>query len=103
MARKSNQKTTRDQIIKTAVELFLENGFFKTTSLAICKRVGIATGNLTFYFPTKEHILAELVRIMGEFQWEIVGRETSDRYSILDYCLEFTAMASISDKRPELG
>ena len=45
------------------MELFLENGFSKTTAAAICKKANIGTGNLTCHFPTKEHILNELVTV----------------------------------------
>ena len=64
MTRNRKPTPTKAMIIKIASELFFENGFSKTTSTEICKKAGISPGNLTFYFPTKEHILAVLVQMM---------------------------------------
>ena len=33
-----------------------------------CVQGGMVTGNLTFYFPIKEHILAVLVQMMIDYQ-----------------------------------
>lgn len=98
MARPKKENPTRIMIIKTATELFFENGFSKTTAAAVSKKAEISTGNLTFHFPTKEHILNELVRMMCDFQWQIMEEATDEgKSSLLAYCLELTAMASISE------
>ena len=95
--------TTRAEIIKVATEMYLENGYSNTTTKAICDRIGISTGNLTFYFPTKEHILDVLVTMMCDHQWKMIQTFTDEgKSSLLCYCLEFATMASVSEEIPQM-
>ena len=64
MARLKRENPTRILIIKTATDMFFEHGFSKTTVAALSKEAEISTGNFTFHFPTKEHILDVLVTMM---------------------------------------
>ena len=99
MARNRKPTPTKAFIIKTASELFFEKGFSKTTSTEICNKAEISKGNLTFYFPTKEHILAVIVHMMCDFQWKEMERETDEgKSSLLAYCLELTTMVAISEE-----
>ena len=66
MARIRRESPTRLAIIQVAIDLFFEKGFSNTTAAAVCRKADIGTGNLTFYFPTKEHILDVLVTMMCE-------------------------------------
>ena len=103
MARNRKPTPTKAVIIKIASELFFENGFLGTTSTEICKKAEISPGNLTFYFPSKEHILAVLVNMMCDFQWREMERETDEgRSSLLAYCLELTTMVAISEENPQM-
>ncbi len=47
----------RRQIVDAAVELFLQNGFHKSTTRQIAKAAGMSTGLLYEYVTTKEDIL----------------------------------------------
>ena len=99
--RKKN--TTRLEIVQAATRMFLEKGVSNTTQKAISDELDISTGNLTYYFPTKEHILAVLVEMLCEFQWKIMERETDEGLSsLLAMCLELTAIASICEEN-EIG
>lgn len=94
---------TRPYIIKVASELFFEKGFSRTTSTELCERADISKGNLTFYFPTKEHILAILVKMMIDFQWQKMEELANEGHdSVSAYCLELTTMAAISEDLPEM-
>ena len=63
----------------------------------------MGTGNLTFYFPTKEHILAVLVQMMIDFQWqEMENAADEGKSSLLAYCLELTTLASVSEDIPQM-
>lgn len=91
--------TTRAEIIKVATEMYLENGYSNTTTKAICDRIGISTGNLTFYFPTKEHLLDILVEMVCDFQWELMKKTVEEgNTSLMAYCLEFITMAAACDQ-----
>lgn len=99
MARARKENPTRILIIKTATEMFFERGFSQTTVAGIAKEAGISTGNLTFHFPTKEHILDELVKKLCKFQWRAMEEATDEgKSSLLAYCLELTTMAAISEE-----
>ena len=62
--------------------------------LSVARALDISTGNLTFHFPTKEHLLAELVDMLCAFNWEQMQKEADDGVSsVLALCLKLTAMA----------
>lgn len=95
--------TTRTEIIQVATKMFLERGVINTTQKAISDELDISTGNLTYYFPTKEHILAVLVEMLCDFQREIMEQEVREgKTSLLALCLELTAMAAICEES-EIG
>lgn len=103
MARTKKESPTRIAIIQAATDLFFEKGFSKTTATAICARAKIGTGNLTFYFPTKEHILDVLVRMMCDFQWQVMEEVTDEgKSSLLAYCLELATMVAISEENKQM-
>lgn len=103
MARVKKENPTRILIIKTATEMFFERGFSQTTVAAVAKAAGISTGNLTFHFPTKEHILDELVKMLCDFQWRAMEESTDEgKSSLLAYCLELTTMAAISEESEQM-
>jgi AcrR family transcriptional regulator len=90
--------TTRLEIIQVASKMFLERGVTNTTQKAISDEMDISTGNLTYYFPTKEHILAVLVEMLCDFQWEMMEQEVKEgKSSLLAMCLELTAIAAICE------
>jgi AcrR family transcriptional regulator len=94
---------TKLEIIHKATRLFFSNGFSKTTVSALCKEVGISTGNLTFYFPTKEDILQVLVEMLCEFQWKMMEEHTDEgKSSLLSYCLELATMVAISEENEQM-
>lgn len=54
-APKSEQ--TRTLILETALRLFQERGYDKTTMRAIAKEAGVSVGNAYYYFASKEHLV----------------------------------------------
>lgn len=90
---------TKKEIIQIATRLFLERGFTDTSVKLISDELGISTGNLTFHYPTKEHLLAVLVKMLCDFQWrsmEIALEEGSS--PLMALCLELAAMTSICEE-----
>lgn len=95
----SKSDITKLQIIRVATKNFLENGYSNTSAKKICDELGISPGNLTFYFPTKEHLLATLVDLLCDFQWKMMKEEADDGISsIMAICLELTAMTAMCDE-----
>ena len=86
---------TRQAILQVATNLFLEKGYTQTSPKMICERLDISLGNMTYYFPTKEHMLSELTDMLCQFQWKLMDEEANEGISsILALCLELTSMAS---------
>jgi AcrR family transcriptional regulator len=95
MARIDKGALTRLEIVAEASEQFLEKGYSNTTIASISQALEMSKGNLTFYYKTKEHLLAELVELLCEFHWERMKKEANDGISsIMAICLELTAMAA---------
>ena len=93
MARIDKGALTKVEIITEATQQFLEKGYSNTTVSAIAKGLEMSQGNLTFHFPTKEHLLSELVDMLCDYQWKMIKDEANDGMSmIMAICLELTAM-----------
>lgn len=92
---------TRLEILRTAVGMFLDIGYSNTAPKAVCAAMGISLGNLTYHFPSKEDILAELIEMLAAFQWKAVQdfvREGETHLAALG--LELTAMAAMCEESP---
>lgn len=99
MARRRRVNTTKIEIVQTATKMFLEKGYTETSVKAICEELNMSTGNLTFYFPTKEHLLALLVKMLCDYQWQMIEQAADEgKTSLMALCLELTAMAACCEE-----
>ena len=57
----SKKISTREVIVKRAVEMFSEHGVEAIPLYKVAADLGISPGNLTYYFPNKTALLRELV------------------------------------------
>ena len=91
--------TTKKEIILVASRMFLERGFSDTSVKLISDELGISTGNLTFHYPTKEHLLAVLVKMLCDFQWRSMETALEEGSSpLMALCLELAAMTAICEE-----
>lgn len=91
--------STRTLIIKHGARLFVEEGYSTTSFSKIARELDISLGNITFYFPTKEHLLAVVCNELCAFQRDLMEREAGEGISgLLSYCLELTAMTAICEE-----
>jgi len=75
----------RRQIVDAAVELFIQNGFHKTTTRQIAKAAGVSIGSLYEYVATKDDVLylvcdaihAEMERGMADALQQQVDRQSN--------------------------
>ncbi|MBR2688461.1 MAG: TetR/AcrR family transcriptional regulator [Aquamicrobium sp.] len=51
----------RQQILQAAVACFARKGFHRTSTAEICAEAGMSPGNLFYYFPNKQAIIAAIV------------------------------------------
>lgn len=77
----NRSELTKLEIIRYATKCFLEKGYSNTTVKGISKALNMSPGNLTFHYPTKEHMLAELVALLGDFQGKMLEYEAKEGYS----------------------
>ena len=60
-------------------------------------------GNLTFWFPTKEHILEEMMKELCAFQVQADAKEADKKYSLLiEYLFELAMFASVCEENPNI-
>lgn len=91
--------TTKKEIIQIATRLFLERGFTDTSVKLISDSLEISTGNLTFHYPTKEDMLAILVEMLCDFQWNTMEASLNEGSSpLMPLCLEMAAMSAICEE-----
>lgn len=101
MARKKTVNITKAQIVRLTTSKFLTVGYSRTTCKSIGDELGISTGHITFYYPTKEHILAILTEMLCEFQWKMMNRlEDEGEDALTALCMELMSMAAICEENP---
>ncbi len=61
LSRKERAQKTRNRILFEATKLFARQGYHKTTISDICAAVGLTSGALFHYFPTKEALLNAVI------------------------------------------
>ncbi len=99
MIRVDRAELTRHEIIRVAANRFLNDGYTKTTVASMAKTLKMSTGNMTFHFPTKEHMLAELVDMLCKYQWKLMEEEAQEDYSsVMALCLELLTIASACEQ-----
>jgi len=73
LASPTDHVSTREQIVRAAADVLLEQGYSGASVRAIANHAGIAIGNLQYYFPTKSELLVEAwrhltARMVGELR-----------------------------------
>ena len=94
--RTANKERTKKAILRAALDLFAEKGFYQTTTKAISREAGIAEGTLFNYFETKEDLALyffeeELAEIIDWYQKERRLKKASlaeKLFSIIHHLLE---------------
>ena len=77
----------REAILVAANELFAAQGFRGASLAAIAARVGLSEAGLLHHFPSKEHLLLELLDLRHERDGERVARAIAHHTTVLDALL----------------
>ncbi len=77
MQRVAKSEETRSLIVTTAMRLFTENGYNRTTMRAIAAEAGVSVGNAYYYFSSKEQL------VQG-FYDEMAGQHLAAARPLLD-------------------
>ncbi len=83
------------------MRMFLEKGFTNTSAKAISNELDISTGNLTFYFPTKEHMLLELTKEITAFHTKCIDKVEKENDDLFSYCWEVAAQIMLCEENEQ--
>lgn len=98
---KERKTKTKYEIIHVAYKLFLEQSYTNTSIHTIAKELKISTGNLTYYFPTKEHLLFGIVEKIVAFKESKYQKESGQGIeSMRSICLDFMTVVSCCQESP---
>jgi len=78
----------RAQYLRSALKLFVDNGVKNTSTAAIAKEAGTATGTFFLYFPTKQALIHALVLEIGREQSETIKLSLIPSLSVRDTFFE---------------
>ena len=88
----------RNKMLHVAIQLFLKNGYEKTTTAAIAKGAGMAPSSFFAAFESKEALLLTLVKTMFSNQFESAGQfEGVSKDPILLYSIETSLQIYIAE------
>lgn len=95
--------TTKYEIVQTASEFFFTKGFSNTSPRMIAEKLGLSTGNITYYFKSKEHLLLTTVEELCNFQWNMLEAEIDKGIgSAASICLE-TMIVAVACEESEIA
>jgi len=95
----AKKEKTKDKIIRVSTRMFLEYGYTASSVKMVCDELGISKGNYTFYFHSKDDILAVLTDLLCKFQWKLIKDEADEGMSsLLALCFELMTMAAACEE-----
>ena len=97
MTIKHNNKSAKERILSTCVQMFIEKGFKQTTMLDIIKEANVSAGTFQNIFRTKDGVLLALVEFMFENQFSIARSTIKNENGILIYAIETAIQLAITE------
>ena len=95
----AKKETTKDKIIRVSTRMFLDYGYSASSVKMVCDELGISKGNYTFYFHSKDDVLAVLTDLLCKYQWKMIKEEADDGISsLLALCFELMTMAAACEE-----
>jgi AcrR family transcriptional regulator len=78
-ARPPKSEQTKALIVETALRLFKERGYDRTTMRAIATDAGVSVGNAYYYFDSKEHLIQGFYDLVESLHAEAVAAIPAER------------------------
>jgi AcrR family transcriptional regulator len=81
-------RTTRDRVLDVALDLFIEQGYDKTSMREVAERMGFSKAALYYHFPSKSEMLVSLHKRMHALMDEplaLLGEGTPDMATYEDF------------------
>lgn len=89
---------TEKRILQSAIRLFLENGYSKTTLKAISDDSGEKLGTITHHFRAKEDMLYYLIQALTEFHGGIIDNSLENTKDVLySYATEIAIQIALCE------
>lgn len=89
---------TEKRILQTAIRLFLENGYSKTTLKTISQECALRQGTIAYHFHTKEDMLYYLIQALTEFHGGIIDNSLNNTKDILySYATEIAIQIALCE------
>ena len=89
---------TEKKILQSAIRLFLENGYSKTTIRTISDDCGLRQGTIAYHFHTKEDMLYYLIQALTEFHGGIIDNGFSETKDVLySYAAEIAIQIALCE------
>ena len=98
MARKTKDEAekTKERILESALDLFVEKGYEKTTFTEIAARLQLTKGAVYWHFESKEQLLVALVdELLEKFEKGLIANRPLDA---LDFAAASEMMACVAEK-----
>ncbi|MDO3625785.1 TetR/AcrR family transcriptional regulator [Mucilaginibacter sp. BT774] len=74
--------STKEKLVSRAVELFNENGIEYVGMRELAADLNMRVGNVTYYFPTKDDLVMEIISQLRDLNSKTIGPDCS---SIIDF------------------
>lgn len=87
----------RNKMLYAAIQLFMEQGYEKTTTAQIAKMAGMSPASFFAAFENKEALLLALTKIMFENQFSKAGGFTEGLEPLMIYCMETALQIHITE------
>lgn len=89
---------TERKILQTAIRLFLENGYSKTTLKMISEKCELRQGTISYHFHTKEDMLYYLIQALTEFHGGIIDNGLNQSKDVLfSYAAEIAIQIALCE------
>ena len=92
-----NGLVTQQKVLRSAVALFLEKGYTRTTTGEIATAAGIGQSSFFHVFPSKEALLLELVKRMFGGQFDLAGQHSGTDDPVFLYAVETALQLHIAE------
>ena len=92
-----NGLVTQQKVLRSAVALFLEKGYIRTTTGEIATAAGIGQSSFFHVFPSKEALLLELVKRMFGGQFDLAGQHSGAEDPVFLYAVETALQLHIAE------
>lgn len=79
-----NEKETKERLLVSAKQEFLEKGYLKASLRNICKNAGVTTGALYFFFEDKEDLFASVVEEPLQRLYDVMGSHYQEEIQQMD-------------------